>query len=195
MMKTDSLYYGDCLDWMEKWDDQSVDLIYLDPPFKSDSNYNQLFRGSTDGTAQYRAFHDTWTWDTAAEKRLQSYERSIAKKAYNSINGFKQILGRSGMLAYLTYMAERLEECQRLLKDTGSIYLHCDPTASHYLKIVMDEIFEKTIFHSVTKSFGITIMVHQISNVLMLGNMMSYFSTLEGLLIGVLTKMKHVNLT
>ncbi|MCY4171346.1 MAG: site-specific DNA-methyltransferase [Bacteroidetes bacterium] len=131
---------------MEKWDDQSVDLIYLDPPFKSDSNYNQLFRGSTDGTAQYRAFHDTWTWDTAAEKRLQSYERSIAKKAYNSINGFKQILGRSGMLAYLTYMAERLEECQRLLKDTGSIYLHCDPTASHYLKIVMDEIFEKNNF-------------------------------------------------
>ena len=142
MMQTNALYYGDCLDWMQQWDDQSVDLIYLDPPFNSKANYNQLFHDEGAGDAQFRAFTDTWTWDEAAEDRLSRYQNSTGMKAYDSILGLKHIIGRCGMLAYLTYMAERLEHCHRLLKDTGSIYLHCDPTASHYLKILMDNIYQ-----------------------------------------------------
>lgn len=140
-MQTNALYYGDCLDWMKEWDDQSVDLIYLDPPFNSKANYNQLYHTEgTDDEAQYRAFTDTWIWDEAAAERLRLYENAHGRKAYRAIVGLKQILGPSGMLSYLTYMAERLEQCYRLLKPTGSIYLHCDPTASHYLKILMDNI-------------------------------------------------------
>ena len=140
-MQTNALYYGDCLDWMQQWDDQSVDLIYLDPPFNSKANYNQLFQEEGAGDAQFRAFTDTWTWDEAAENRLSRYQNSTGLKAYDAIIGLKHVIGRCGMLAYLTYMAERLEHCHRLLKETGSIYLHCDPTASHYLKILMDNIY------------------------------------------------------
>ena len=141
-MQTDALYYGDCLDWMGQWDDQSVDLIYLDPPFNSKANYNQLYHTEeADDEAQYRAFTDTWTWDEAARNRLDMYENAHGRKAHDAIVGLKRILGPSGMLSYLTYMAERLEQMHRLLKDTGSIYLHCDPTASHYLKILMDSIY------------------------------------------------------
>lgn len=143
-MKTNALYYGDCLDWMEQRDDQSVDLIYLDPPFNSKANYNQLFHTDGAGDAQYRAFTDTWTWDNAAGERLQMYLSASALSSHDAICGLNRILGECGMLAYLTYMAQRLEHCWRLLKDTGSIYLHCDPTASHYLKILMDGIFSKS---------------------------------------------------
>ncbi len=144
-MQTNALYYGDCLDWMQRWDDQSVDLIYLDPPFNSKADYNQLYHtDGIDDEAQFRAFSDTWVWDEAAAERLRMYENAHGRKAYKAIAGLKQILGPSGMLSYLTYMAEHLEEMWRLLKDTGSIYLHCDPTASHYLKILMDEIY---VFH------------------------------------------------
>lgn len=93
------------------------------------------------GDAQYRAFADTWTWDNSASDRLDSYIDAIGRPAHTAIDGLHRLLGESGMLAYLTYMAERLEECWRLLRPTGSIYLHCDPTASHYLKIVMDSVF------------------------------------------------------
>lgn len=136
-----TLYYGDCLDWMSQWDDQTVDLIYLDPPFNSKATYNVLYRDRGAGKAQYRAFDDTWHWDNAAETRLAVYEGAAARPARNAVLGLFQVLGPSGMMAYLTYMAERLEHCHRLLKPTGSIYLHCDPTASHYLKIVMDAVF------------------------------------------------------
>ena len=135
-----ALYYGDCLDWMSQWDDQTVDLVYLDPPFNSQSNYNVLF-GKTVGGAQYRAFTDTWHWDADAAERMDAYRSAIARPAHAAIVGLYSILGPSGMLSYLTYMAERLEHCHRLLKPTGSLYLHCDPTASHYLKIVLDGVF------------------------------------------------------
>ena len=141
VLETETLYYGDCLDWMFRWDDASVDLIYLDPPFNSKGNYNVLY--STDGgnDAQYRAFSDTWTWDESAADRFLAYAGAPGRQAHDAIVGLHRILGPSGMLAYLTYMAERLEQMKRLLKPRGSIYLHCDDTASHYLKVVMDVIF------------------------------------------------------
>ena len=136
-----TLYYGDCLDWMSRWESQSVDLIYLEPPFNSNANYNVLYTDRGAGKAQYRAFEDTWHWDSAAETRLAVYEGAGARRGQNAILGLFKVLGPSGMLAYLTYMAERLEHCYRILKPTGSIYLHCDPTASHGLKLVMDTLF------------------------------------------------------
>jgi len=147
-MEPNALYYGDCLEWMQKWDDQSVDLIYLDPPFNSKANYNQLFHTDGGGDAQYRAFSDTWVWDSVAEERLQKYLNASGLGAHDAICGLYRILSPCGMLAYLTYMAERLEHCRRLLKETGSIYLHCDPTASHYLKLVMDAIFGNKNFRN-----------------------------------------------
>ncbi len=136
-----TLYYGDCLDWMGEWDDESVDLIYLDPPFNSKANYNVLYGTEGSSEAQYRAFEDTWHWDDKAEDRLAMFESAIGRPAHNAIEGLFRILGRSGMLAYLTYMAERLEHMHRLLKPSASLYLHCDSTASHYLKVVLDAIF------------------------------------------------------
>ena len=147
-MDLDTLYYGDCLEWMSRWNDGSVDLIYLDPPFNSNATYNVLYSTEGAGTAQTRAFDDTWHWDTAAEDRLEQYLNAAGRRAHSAIVGLNVILGKSGMLAYLTYMAERLEEMYRLLKPTGSIYLHCDPTASHYLKILMDAIFGGANFRS-----------------------------------------------
>ncbi len=136
-----SLYYGDCLDWMQRWDDESVDLIYLDPPFNSNTDYNILYGANGGGSAQYRAFTDTWSWDEAAADRYAMFEGAVGRPAHRAIVGLHYALGPSGMLAYLTYMAERLEQIHRLLKPTGSIYLHCDPTASHYLKAILDAIF------------------------------------------------------
>ena len=139
-LQPNALYYGDCLEWMDRWDDGSVDLIYLDPPFNSHADYNILF-GNTEGGAQYKAFSDIWTWDNAAADRLSQFRNAIARPARPAIVGLECMLGPSGMLSYLTYMAERLEHCHRLLKDTGSLWLHCDPTASHYLKPILDAIF------------------------------------------------------
>lgn len=139
-LRTNALYYGDCLEWMSRWDDRSVDLIYLDPPFNSQADYNILF-GRTEGGAQYKAFTDIWTWDDAAADRLSSFRNAIARPAHSAIVGLESMLGPSGMLSYLTYMAERMEHCHRLLKDTGTLYLHCDPKASHYLKPLLDGIF------------------------------------------------------
>ncbi len=140
-METNSLYYGDCLDWMQEWPSESVDLIYLDPPFNSSADYNILF-GQGNGTpAQVRGFTDTWRWDEAAADRVSRFESAVAHPLHDATVALKRLLGPSGMLAYLTYMGERLVETRRLLKPTGSIYLHCDDTASHYLKALMDAIF------------------------------------------------------
>lgn len=147
-LETETLYYGDCLDWMSQWDDRSVDLIYLDPPFNSNQDYNILYTSESGHDAQYRAFGDTWTWDDKAADRFASYDGAPGRRAHDAVVGLYRILGPSGMLAYLTYMAERLEQMHRLLRPTGSIYLHCDPTASHYLKIVMDAIFGARNFRS-----------------------------------------------
>ena len=134
-----TLYFGDCLDWMREWASSSVDLIYLDPPFNSKQNYNLLY-SDTPSDAQGKAFEDTWVWDDGAESRYERFD-GLAGPLAETIRGLMRCLGRSGMLAYLSYMAERLEQCHRLLKPTGSIYLHCDPTASHPLKLLLDAIF------------------------------------------------------
>ena len=126
---------------MERWDDETVDLIYLDPPFNSNATYNVLYATDSAGGAQTRAFTDTWTWDAAAGARVVAYEAATARPAHKAIVGLEGMLGPSGMLAYVSYMAERLEHMYRLLKPTGSLYLHCDATASHYLKVVLDAIF------------------------------------------------------
>ena len=146
-IKTNTLYAGDCLDRMKEWADDCVDLIYLDPPFNSKANYNILFgkgkdKKKKDDLAQMTAFEDTWQWDADAEERVDNISKAIDHPAHYSIKAFDTLFqGGNGMFAYLSYMAERLAEMQRILKSTGSIYLHCDQTASHYLKILMDEIF------------------------------------------------------
>ena len=138
---TNALYYGDCLDWMGQWDDNTVDMIYLDPPFNSKSDYNMLYKDEAAGKAQTRAFTDTWTWDAQAKHRQDLFAGAIGLRSSDAITGLHHVLGNSGMMSYLSYMALRLEPMHRLLKSSGSIYLHCDPTASHYLKVVMDAIF------------------------------------------------------
>ena len=151
-MKDGALYYGDCLDWMREWlpdARESVDLIYLDPPFNSNTNYNILF-GSDDGgqSAQMRGFADTWNWDRAAAERMRDIENAPMNSLHSVMGAFRMVLGNSGMLAYLSYMGLRLLEMRSLLKPTGSIYLHCDPTASHYLKMLMDAIFGPSQFQN-----------------------------------------------
>ncbi len=135
------LYFGDCLDVMrEDIKDESVDLIYLDPPFNSKRIYNASMGG-----AQWVAFEDTWRWHEA----IDDFE-DVAKDVSlaGTFEGLRRILGESSNLAYLSYMANRLRECRRVLKPTGSIYLHCDPTMSHFLKIVMDGIFGERNFRN-----------------------------------------------
>ena len=142
-----TLFYGDCLEVMSEWDDDIADLIYLDPPFNSNANYNILFKPASgryrrgERRAQTIAFEDTWYWDDAAVERYTRIERSEANPARNLIYGLRQAIGATGLMAYLTYMAERLTQLRRVLKPTGTIYLHCDPTAGHYLKLLMDQIF------------------------------------------------------
>ena len=135
------LYYGDCLEVLGKWPAECVDLVYLDPPFNSAANYNVLYGSRNGATAQVRAFSDTWHWDEAAARRMEQFDRAHAHPARSVLIGLQKFLGESGMLAYLSYMAERLQECRRVMRSHGSLFLHCDPTASHYLKLVCDGIF------------------------------------------------------
>ena len=138
-----TLYYGDNLPFLRQHvKDESVDLIYLDPPFNSDQNYNVLFQ-EQDGSrpaAQIQAFGDTWHWDQAAAVAYQEVVESGGQVSL-ALQGFRKLLGENDMLAYLSMMAPRLLELRRVLKPTGSIYLHCGPTASHYLKLLMDAVF------------------------------------------------------
>ena len=138
------LYYGDNLDILGRYiKDESVDLIYLDPPFKSNQDYNVLFkeRNGTQSSAQIKAFEDTWHWDRTAEDTYIEIVEKLPKKIADLIKALRDFLGRNDMMAYLVMMAIRIQELHRVLKPTGSIYLHCDPTASHYLKLVMDAVF------------------------------------------------------
>jgi len=139
------LYYGDNLDILRNYiKDESVDLIYLDPPFKSNQSYNVLFqeKNGTKSRAQIRAFEDTWQWDlTAEETWTEIVEKSSNAKLADLMIAMRKFLGNNDMMAYLVMMAARLQELHRVLKPTGSIYLHCDPTASHYLKLIMDAVF------------------------------------------------------
>ena len=154
--ETNTLYYGDCLEIMKDWEKEQVDLIYLDPPFNSNADYNVLFKPGAgkkkERFAQKLAFVDTWNWNAPAVERVDRIVRSSKHPACRLIEGMKLIIGETGMLSYISYMADRLEQCHRVLKKTGSIYLHCDDTASHYLKLLMDAIFGARI--SVTKSSG-----------------------------------------
>jgi len=139
------LYYGDNLDILRKYiKDESIDLIYLDPPFNSNQAYNVFFpeKNGTKSRAQIRAFEDTWHWDlTAQETWTEIVEKIANRRLADLMIAMKKFLGTNDMMAYLVMMAIRLVELHRVLKQTGSIYLHCDPTASHYLKLVMDAVF------------------------------------------------------
>lgn len=153
-MTANTLYYGDNLEILRRYvKDESVDLIYLDPPFNSKRDYNIFFdepakdAKKQSSTAQIKAFKDTWSWDADA---VMTYEAIIEApgKLATSLQGFRLLLGEGSMLAYLSMMAVRLQELKRVLKPKGSIYLHCDTSASHYLKVLMDTIFGRENFRA-----------------------------------------------
>ncbi len=138
------LYFGDNLKVLrEHVANESVDLIYLDPPFNSNATYNVLFaeKSGEKSSAQITAFDDTWHWGEDSEATFQEIVTGPHAKLASLIEALRGFLGTNDMMAYLTMMAIRLVELRRVLKPTGSIYLHCDPTASHYLKLVMDAVF------------------------------------------------------
>ncbi|HEU0142911.1 MAG TPA: DNA methyltransferase [Bryobacteraceae bacterium] len=137
------LFFGDNLVILhEQIPDESVDLVYLDPPFNSNATYNVLFaeRSGAKSSAQIRAFDDTWQWSMESEL---AYHETVTRggKLADLLQALRAFLGQSDMMAYLVMMAPRLAELHRVLKRTGSLYLHCDPTASHYLKLLMDAVF------------------------------------------------------
>lgn len=139
-----TLYYGDNLVILrEHIADASVDLVYLDPPFNSNRSYNVLFKHESGAAseAQLQAFDDTWHWGQEAEHTFHELVTQGTPAVSNMIGAMRQFIGDNQMMAYLVMMAARLVELHRVLKPTGSLYLHCDPTASHYLKVVLDTIF------------------------------------------------------
>lgn len=165
-MSDNFLYYGDNLDVLRRHiKDETVDLVYLDPPFKSDQDYNVLFaEHGVKSPAQIQAFEDTWQWDQVAARAFQEVVEGGGPVSL-AMQAFRTFLGESDMLAYLAMMAPRLVEMRRALKPSGSIYLHCDPTASHYLKILLDAIFgarnfrneiiwKRTTAHSSAKKYS-----------------------------------------
>ena len=137
------LFYGDNLDILRRYiEDESVDLIYLDPPFKSNQDYNVLFR-EQDGSraaSQILVFEDTWEWNQVSAASYQEVVEGGGDVS-QAMQSFFTLLGGNDMMAYLSMMAPRLLELKRVLTSEGSIYLHCDPTASHYLKLLMDATF------------------------------------------------------
>jgi len=138
------LYFGDNLNIMrEHVPHESIDLIYLDPPFNSKATYNVLFaeKNGTQSRSQVIAFEDTWHWGMESEEAYHELVTRGPKKLADLIQALRSFLGSNDMMAYLIMMAIRLVELHRVLKLTGSIYLHCDPTASHYLKLIMDAVF------------------------------------------------------
>ena len=145
-----TLYYGDNLDVLKRYvKDESVDLVYLDPLFNSRQDYNVLFaeKDGSQSSSQIHAFEDTWEWNIEAQRTLEQIVEKGGRVA-DALRSFRTFLGGSDMMAYLAMMAPRLVELRRVLKETGSIYLHCDPTASHYLKILMDAVFGPQFFRN-----------------------------------------------
>ncbi len=145
------LYYGDNLNVLRdrtRFPDEFVDLIYLDPPFNSKRDYNLLFKSpkGQESEAQIEAFKDSWFWGDQAERELDDLIQRATSDIALVMNAFVSFLGRNDMMAYLVMMTNRLLEMHRVLKPTGSLYLHCDPSASHYLKIVLDAVFGKENF-------------------------------------------------
>ncbi|MEQ1890306.1 MAG: DNA methyltransferase [Alphaproteobacteria bacterium] len=165
---TNALYYGDNLRVLrDSIATESVDLIYLDPPFNSQATYNVLFRSPAgkSAEAQIEAFEDTWHWGDESEHAYDDVLNSANTNAAEMLRAMRGFLGENDMMAYLAMMAVRLLELHRVLKPTGSLYLHCDPTASHYLKILLDAVFgtanfrneivwKRTSAHNDTKRFG-----------------------------------------
>ncbi|MDQ3044593.1 MAG: site-specific DNA-methyltransferase [Chloroflexota bacterium] len=154
-----TLFYGDNLDILRQHvPTSSVDLVYLDPPFNSQRNYNVLFREKSGeaSPAQIEAFTDTWAWDRAADRTYAELIEHAPANVAQMVSALRQFVGNNDMMAYLVMMAARLVELHRVLKPSGSLYLHCDPTASHYLKIVMDSIFGVRQFRSeiIWKRYG-----------------------------------------
>lgn len=141
------IYYGDNLDVLRRYiKDESVDLCYIDPPFNSKRNYNQIYNNvGKEDSAQAQAFIDTWTWDDIATQGLaeikSNYHGVFTEQSIDLITGLEKVLKKGALLAYLVSMTLRIAEIHRVLKPTGSFYFHCDPTASHYLKLVLDAIF------------------------------------------------------
>jgi DNA modification methylase len=146
-MTKNRLFYGDNLDILRRHvNAESVDLCYIDPPFNSKRNYNQIYNNiGKEDKAQAQAFIDTWTWDDYANKGLDeiqsNYNGVFTPQSIDLIEGLTKVLKKGSLLAYLVSMTLRIAEIHRVLKPTGSFYLHCDPTASHYLKLVLDSIF------------------------------------------------------
>jgi site-specific DNA-methyltransferase (adenine-specific) len=141
---TNALYYGDNLAVLrESIATESVDLVYLDPPFNSNASYNVLFKAPSGdrSQAQIEAFEDTWHWNASAELAFDEVMRGQNSDAAIMLRAMRSALGANDMMAYLAMMAVRLIELHRVLKPTGSLYLHCDPTASHYLKVLTDAVF------------------------------------------------------
>src|SRR5918992_3327089 len=145
-----TLFFGDNLKILqERIPDESFDLIYLDPPFNSNRNYNVLFReGKVDSSAQIHAFEDTWEWTDDTVRLLNELKKHPNPKIAILIHSLAEFIGHNEMMAYIVNMTARLMPLHRVLKSTGSLYLHCDPTASHYLKIILDVIFEKENFEN-----------------------------------------------
>jgi DNA modification methylase len=142
------LFYGDNLDVLrEKIDPGTVDLCYIDPPFNSKRNYNQIYNrlGENEDRAQAQAFVDTWEWDERASEGLEAVlfneGNRFRPQTIELLKGLRAVLGPGAMLAYLVSMTLRIAGIHRILTPNGSFYLHCDPTASHYLKLVLDSIF------------------------------------------------------
>lgn len=147
------LYYGDNLDWLsnhQAFPDGSVDLVYLDPPFNSNATYSQLFKSPDGKTAdsQIEAFEDTWNWGHSAEAAYGRVMKGANTDVAELLRAMRGFLHDNALMAYLAMMAARLVELHRVLKPTGSLYLHCDPTASHYLKLLLDGVFGAENFRS-----------------------------------------------
>ncbi len=150
-MGDNRLYYGDNLTILREYiPDASVDLIYLDPPFNSDRNYNVLFKDESgrDSDAQITAFEDTWHWGRTAQETYEELWEKGPERVAAAMSAMYTLVGTNQMMAYLVMMTARLVELHRVLKPSGSLYLHCDPTASHYLKIILDAIFGKENFRN-----------------------------------------------
>lgn len=145
-MATNQLFYGDNLPVLrEHIETESVDLVYLDPPFNSNRSYSVIFgehvQRDTDANAQIQAFDDTWHWTPETERLYRDILINSPTAVADAMQAFRTLVGESDAMAYLVMMAPRLVELHRALKPTGSLVLHCDPTMSHYLKVLLDSIF------------------------------------------------------